>query len=36
MFGGWARRAYEVPDGRLVQGEREVYSTYGPKGFNRC
>jgi hypothetical protein len=29
MFGGWARRAYEVPDGRLVQGEREVYSTYG-------
>jgi hypothetical protein len=29
MFGGWARRAYEVPDGRLVQGEREVFSTYG-------
>jgi hypothetical protein len=31
MFGGWARRAYEVPDGRLVQGEREVYSTYGQR-----
>ena len=29
MFGGWQRRTYEVPDGRLVQGEREVYSTYG-------
>ena len=28
MFGGWQRRTYEVPDGRLVQGEREVYSTY--------
>jgi hypothetical protein len=31
MFGGLARRAYEVPDGRLVQGEREVYSTYGQR-----
>ena len=25
----WSRRTYEVPDGRLVQAEREVYSTYG-------
>jgi hypothetical protein len=31
MFGGWQRRTYEVPDGRLVQGEREVYSTYGQR-----
>lgn len=29
MFGGWQRRTYEVPDGRLVQGEREIQSTYG-------
>jgi len=25
----WARRNYEVPDGRLVQAEREVYLQYG-------
>ena len=31
MFCGWQRRTYEVPDGRLVQGEREVYSTYGQR-----
>ena len=31
MIGGWGRRAYEVPDGRLVQGEREIYSQYGDK-----
>ena len=24
MFGGWQRRTYEVPDGRLVQAEREI------------
>jgi hypothetical protein len=29
MFGGWQRRTYEVPDGRLVQSEREIQSTYG-------
>ena len=29
MFGGWQRRTYEVPDGRLVQGEREIQATYG-------
>ena len=29
MFGGWQRRAYEVPDGRLVQAEREIYRTFG-------
>lgn len=29
MFGGWQRRTYEVPDGRLVQGEREIQDTYG-------
>ncbi len=29
MFGGWGRRAYEVPDGKLVQAEREVQRTYG-------
>ena len=31
MIGGWTRRAYEVPDGRLVQGEREIQQTYGDK-----
>jgi len=31
MIGGWGRRAYEVPDGRLVQGEREIQRTYGDK-----
>ena len=31
MIGGWGRRAYEVPDGRLVQGEREIYGQYGDK-----
>lgn len=25
----WPRRNYEVPDGRLVQAEREVYQQYG-------
>ena len=29
MFGGWNRRIYEVPDGRLVQAEREIQSTFG-------
>ena len=29
MFGGWQRRTYEVPDGRLVQAEREIQSTFG-------
>lgn len=29
MFGGWQRRTYEVPDGRLVQSEREIQATYG-------
>jgi hypothetical protein len=29
MFGGWQRRAYEVPDGRLVQAEREIYRDTG-------
>lgn len=29
MFGGWQRRAYEVPDGRLVQAEREIYRSFG-------
>ena len=29
MFGGWQRCTYEVPDGRLVQSEREIQSTYG-------
>jgi len=29
MFGGWNRRIYEVPDGRLVQAEREIKSTFG-------
>ena len=29
MFGGWQRRTYEVPDGRLVQAEREIQATYG-------
>ena len=31
MFGGWPRRAYEVPDGRLVQAEREIEATYGDR-----
>lgn len=29
MFGGWQRRAYEVPDGRLVQAEREIQKYLG-------
>lgn len=29
MFGGWQRRTYEVPDGRLVQSEREIQATFG-------
>ena len=29
MFGGWQRRAYEVPDGKLVQAEREIQATFG-------
>ena len=29
MFGGWQRRVYEVPDGRLVQAEREIQATFG-------
>ncbi len=29
MFGGWQRRTYEVPDGRLVQSEREIQAAYG-------
>ena len=29
MFGGWQRRTYEVPDGRLVQAEREIQATFG-------
>lgn len=29
MFGGWQRRTYEVPDGKLVQAEREIQSTFG-------
>ena len=29
MFGGWGRRTYEVPDGKLVQAEREVQVTFG-------
>jgi len=31
MFGGWPRRNYEVPDGRLVQAEREIERTFGEK-----
>lgn len=31
MFGGWPRRAYEVPDGRLVQAEREIEATFGDR-----
>lgn len=31
MFGGWPRRNYEVPDGRLVQAEREIFQTFGQK-----
>jgi len=27
----WDRRNYEVPDGRLVQAEREIYQTFGEK-----
>jgi len=27
--GNWTRRAFEIPDARLVQAEREVYSQYG-------
>lgn len=29
MFGGWNRRIYEVPDGRLVQAEREIQAAFG-------
>lgn len=29
MSGGWPKRGYEVPDGRLVQAEREIQQTYG-------
>jgi hypothetical protein len=31
MFGGWPRRAYEVPDGRLVQAEREIEASTGDR-----
>jgi hypothetical protein len=31
MFGGWPRRSYEVPDGRLVQAEREIEQQFGQK-----
>lgn len=31
MFGGWPRRNYEVPDGRLVQAEREIERQFGQK-----
>ena len=31
MFGGWPRRSYEVPDGRLVQAEREIELQFGEK-----
>ena len=31
MFGGWPRRSYEVPDGRLVQAEREIERQFGQK-----
>lgn len=31
MFGGWPRRSYEVPDGRLVQAEREIEQQFGEK-----
>jgi hypothetical protein len=27
--GNWTRRTYEVPDGRLVQAEREIYAATG-------
>ena len=27
----WDKRNYEVPDGRLVQAEREIFQTYGDK-----
>lgn len=27
--GSWQRRSYEVPDGRLVQAEREIQTTFG-------
>lgn len=29
--GSWERRGFEVPDGRLVQAEREILSTFGDK-----
>ena len=29
MFGGWQRRTYEVPDGKLVQAEREIQNIFG-------
>jgi hypothetical protein len=25
----WSRKSYEVPDGRLVQAQREIYATFG-------
>lgn len=28
-LGSWDRRNYEIPDGRLVQAEREIYQTFG-------
>lgn len=27
--GNWQRRSFEVPDGRLVQAEREIYNIFG-------
>lgn len=27
--GNWTRRAFEIPDARLVQAEREIYNQYG-------
>jgi hypothetical protein len=27
--GDWTRRAFEIPDARLVQAEREIYAQYG-------
>ena len=27
--GNWTRRNFEIPDARLVQAEREIYSTFG-------
>ena len=29
MFGGWQRRTYEVPDGKMVQAEREIQNIFG-------